>query len=59
MAAKKTTEPVPEINPARGGSYVRNPDGTLAQTEGPDMVPPAAEIGVTKPAPANTPTSNT
>lgn len=52
MAAKKTTEPVPEINPARGGSYVRNPDGTLAQTEGPDMVPPAA------PAP-NTPTSNT
>ena len=26
-----------EEQPQRGGSYVRKPDGTLAQTEGPDL----------------------
>lgn len=43
MATKNTGPAAPspadikEELPQRGGSYVRNPDGTLAQTEGPDL----------------------
>ena len=32
---------VPEVRPDRGGSFVRNDDGSLTQTEGPDFTPVA------------------
>lgn len=55
MAAKKANEAaVQEENPTRGGSYIRNADGTLTQTEGPKPRPDTAPA----PAPANpTPTT--
>lgn len=34
MAAAVEPAAAAEEQPARGGSYVRNPDGTLTQTEG-------------------------
>lgn len=33
----------PEIQPQAGGSYLRNPDGSLTQTEGPDLAKTAPD----------------
>lgn len=55
MMAKKQSDPAqpeteaPEATPQAGGSYTRNADGTLTQTEGADLVP-----DVPAPTPDNT-----
>lgn len=51
MAAKKTTETVQEENPSHGGSFTRNTDGTLTQTEGSQPQPQPGAAPASAPAP--------
>lgn len=54
MATQKNALPVPpaetpEEHPQAGGSYTRNPDGTLTKNAGPDLAPAPAEAATTDP----------